>query len=221
MRPDLIIFDCDGVLVDSEIITCRVDARELNRLGFRISADEVGARFTGRPTQEMLSELEAEQGIPLPADFCDHLLACVLDSFASELLAVPNVAAALERISVPVCVASSSDVERIEESLRLTGLIGFFGRRIFSAQMVVRGKPFPDLFELAAGTLGTAPVGCLVIEDSPSGVAAAIAAGMTVYGYAGASHCQDGHATRLTAAGATLVFDDMADLPALIEYIDP
>lgn len=219
MRCELIIFDCDGVLVDSEAITCRVDARELARLGFEITAAEVAARFIGRPTQDMLSELEAEQGIPVPAGFRDHLLACVLDSFASELRAVPNAAAALERISVTVCVASLSDVARIEESLRLTGLLGFFGTRIFSAQMVARAKPFPDLFELAARALGAEPDGCLVIEDSPTGVAAARAAGMTVYGYIGASHCQDGHAAGLTAAGAGLVFDDMADLPALIESI--
>lgn len=215
-RPELIIFDCDGVLVDSEIITCRIDARELGRLGFEITADEVAARFVGRPTQDMLSELEAEQGIPVPAGFRDHLLACVLDSFASDLEPVPNVAAALARITVPVCVASSSDVERIEECLRITGLLGFFGPRIFSAQMVARGKPFTDLFQLAAQTLEVAPDACLVVEDSASGVAAAIAAGMRVYGYTGASHCRDGLAGRLAAAGAALVFDDMAQLPPLI-----
>jgi HAD superfamily hydrolase (TIGR01509 family) len=216
MRPGLIIFDCDGVLVDSEIVTCRVDARELGRLGFKISADEVAARFIGRPTQDMLTALEAEQGIPVPEGFREHLLACVLGNFATDLVAVPNMAAALQRISLPLCVASSSDVARIDESLRLTSLIGFFAPRIFSAQMVSRGKPFPDLFLLAARTLETAPARCLVIEDSTRGVEAAIAAGMRVYGYTGASHCQDGHAARLQAAGAALAFDDMAHLPELI-----
>jgi HAD superfamily hydrolase (TIGR01509 family) len=171
-RFELIIFDCDGVLVDSEIITCRIDARELGRLGFEITADEVAARFAGRPTQDMLSELEVEQGIPVPAGFRDHLLACVLDSFAGDLKLVPNVAAALARMTAPVCVASSSDVERIEKCLRITGLLGFFAPRIFSAQMVARGKPFPNLFQLAAQTLEVAPDACLVVENSTSGVAA-------------------------------------------------
>ena len=189
MNPGLIIFDCDGVLVDSEIIACRVYASELGRLGFKISVDEVAARFIGRPTQEMLNTLAAEQGIHAPDGFRDYLLARVHDRFADELVATPNVREALERIRAPVCVASSSDVAHIQESLRLTGLLGFFAPRIFSAQMVSRGKPFPDLFELAAHSLGVAPDRCLVVEDSTNGVQAGIAAGMTVFGYTGASPC--------------------------------
>ena len=187
---------------------------------FKTSVDEVAARFIGRPTREMLNRLADEQGIPVPDDFRDYLLARVQDCFADELVATPNVREALERIRAPVCVASSSDLVRIQESLRLTGLLGFFAPRIFSAQVVSRGKPFPDLFELAARSLDVAPKRCLVIEDSTNGVQAGIAAGMTVFGYTGASHCGNGHAARLRAAGAALVFDDMAQLPTLIEEMD-
>ncbi|MEM7223827.1 MAG: HAD family hydrolase [Pseudomonadota bacterium] len=217
MTPDLVIFDCDGVLVDSEIIACRVDARELGRLGFKLTVEEVAARFVGYKTQDMIDTLSAEQGIPVPEDFRDHILARVLTAFDSELTAVPNMARALEAIDRPVCVASSSDVPRIEHSLELTGLRRFFDERIFSAQMVARGKPFPDLFQLAARSLRTPPETCLVIEDSVTGVKAGVAAGMRVLGFAGASHCLDGHGDRLRAAGAAEVFDDMAELPGLIE----
>ena len=216
MTPDLIIFDCDGVLVDSEIIACRVDARELGRLGFRLTVDDVAARFVGRSTKDMLDTLEAEQGIPVPAGFREHILASVLTAFDSELAAVPNMARALAAIEAPVCVASSSDVARIEHSLALTGLLSFFAPNIFSAQMVERGKPSPDLFQLAARSLETPPDACLVVEDSVTGVQAGVAAGMTVVGFCGASHCLDGHAERLSAAGASQVFDDMAALPGLI-----
>lgn len=217
MAPELIIFDCDGVLVDSEIVACRTDERELGRLGFRISAQEVAARFTGHRTQDMLDSLQAEQGVTVPEGFCDHLLAATLDAFASELKAAPNMAQALERISWPVCVASSSDVSRIEYSLKLTGLDRYFAGRMFSAQMVARGKPFPDLFHLAARSLDATPAACLVIEDSVAGARAGVAAGMTVFGYTGASHCVDGLDSRLREAGASRLFHDMAALPELIE----
>ena len=216
MIPALIIFDCDGVLVDSEIVACRIDARELSRRGFQITAEEVAARFIGHGTQDMLDALQIEQGIRLPEDFCDQLLTATLNAFADELEAVPNVVQALEQLHLPLCVASSSDVTRIEYSLELTGLARFFAGRIFSAQMVARGKPYPDLFEFASRSLDAAPAACLVIEDSVAGVQAGIAAGMTVFGYTGASHCADGHDARLRAAGASAVFNDMAVLPALI-----
>lgn len=219
MQPALIIFDCDGVLVDSEIITCRVDAEELSRLGFAITADEVAERFIGRATNDMLAELSDEQGIAVPEGFREHLLSRVLARFADELTAVPNMAGALARIRQPVCVASTSDLARIKESLRLTDLLDYFAPRLFSAQMVSRGKPWPDLFLLAARSLAAAPERCLVIEDSPRGVEAGLAAGMTVWGYGGASHFRPAQAARLKAAGATRLFDDMADLPGLIEAL--
>jgi len=216
MTPELIIFDCDGVLVDSEIVACRIDARELGRLGFQITAEAVAARFIGHGTQDMLDALQTEQGIRVPEDFRDHLLAATLNAFADELRAVPNVVQALDRLHWPLCVASSSDVARIEYSLELTGLARYFAGRIFSAQMVARGKPDPDLFEFAARSVGAAPAACLVIEDSVAGVQAGVSAGMRVFGYTGASHCADGHDARLHTAGASTVFDDMTALPALI-----
>ena len=216
MKPELIIFDCDGVLVDSEIIKCRVDARELGKLGFRLTVEEVAVRFVGRRTQDMLDTLAAEQGISPPPGFRDHLLAAVLDSFERELKPVANIGRALDEIRTPVCVASSSDVDRIARSLDVTGLRRYFGERIFSAQMVEHGKPAPDLYLHAAHALGVAPAACIVIEDAVTGVQAGVAAGMRVFGYYGASHCVPGHDRRLRAAGAVAAFDDMAALPALI-----
>lgn len=212
----VIVFDCDGVLVDSEIVACRTVAATLSTLGYPLTTEEVAARFVGRATGEMLKTLEAEYAIPLPADLRERLLAAQLAAFESELEAVPGVAEALETLSAPRCVASGSDRARIEYSLALTGLRDFFGENLFSAQMVARGKPAPDLFLLAARSMGAPPEACLAIEDSPTGVEAALAAGMPVLGFCGASHCQPGHAERLRAAGAKTVFEEMRALPALV-----
>jgi HAD superfamily hydrolase (TIGR01509 family) len=215
-RARLVIFDCDGVLVDSELIGCRVEAEELTRLGLVVTSEEILARFTGATAAETFRTLEAEHGRPLPAGFVPQIKQAVLAAFERELQPVAGIAAALDRIALPVCVASSSDPMRIEHSLKVAGLLERFAPHLFSAAAVERGKPAPDLFLHAAARMGVAPRDCVVVEDSSRGVQAGVAAGMRVLGFAGASHCGPEHGASLRAAGADRIFTDMALLPELI-----
>ena len=220
MRFDLVIFDCDGVLVDSEIISCREHAALLTELGYPISADQVFERFLGRATHDTTREVEAELGRSLPDDFFAQLKTRLDAAFASSLQAVPHLEAALDALDRPCCVASSGTPEKIATSLRLVGLGHRFASRIFSATEVARGKPAPDLFLLAARRMAVEPERCLVIEDSVPGVTGARAAGMTVLGYCGGSHCRPDHAAALTAAGAAASFADMRQLADLIKQFE-
>jgi HAD superfamily hydrolase (TIGR01509 family) len=212
----LVIFDCDGVLVDSEVIACRVHADVLTGLGYPIDADGVRRRFVGRSLADAAREIEGELGRPLPADFEAALKAATFEAFATSLTAMPHIHAALDAIRGPVCVASSGTPEKIAHSLKLAGLQDRFASTIFSASQVARGKPFPDLFRFAAAAMGEEPSHCAVIEDSVAGVTGAVRAGMTVFGFTGGSHCGPGDDKRLKAAGAALVFDDMRQLPAIL-----
>jgi HAD superfamily hydrolase (TIGR01509 family) len=216
-EPALVIFDCDGVLIDSELIGCRAEAAELARAGIAITADEILARFTGIPASAMYATLEAKLGKALPADLEARIAARIRADFERELTPVRGIHAALERIVRPVCVASSSDPARLEHSLRLAGLFERFAPHIFGAAMVRHGKPAPDLFLYAAERMGAAPADCVVIEDSEAGVRAGIAAGMRVFGFTGGSHCGPQHGERLRTAGAAALFADMAALPGLID----
>ncbi len=213
---DLLIFDCDGVLVDSEIIACEIDAACLADAGVRISVDEVKARYVGVRTADMLADLERERGLRLPEGFADMLLQRTLEAFDRELQAVPGIPELLARLSGPRCVASGSDPERIRHSLRLVDLLDYFEPNVFSASMVSRGKPAPDLFLLAAERMGCAPGRCLVIEDSVAGVRAGRAAGMEVVGFVAGRHCDDGLGARLTDAGAAVV---ASSSPQLLEIL--
>ena len=213
---DLIIFDCDGVLVDSEVISCRAHAETLTRHGYPITADQVFDRFLGRSLRQANLEIEAELGRSLPDDFGTQLLDELYRSFAAELEAVPHIHATLDTIAQPVCVASSGTHERMRISLGRAGLYDRFAPHIFSATQVRNGKPAPDLFLFAAEQMAMSPKQCLVIEDSAPGIAAALAAGMTVLGFHGGSHCRPGYAETLRAAGAAATFDDMRELAGLI-----
>jgi HAD superfamily hydrolase (TIGR01509 family) len=217
---DLIIFDCDGVLVDSEVIACRVDADALTRHGYPITAEQVLDRFLGRSMREVNLEIETELGRGLPDDFSTQLLDELYRSFAAELEAVPHIHATLDTIPQPVCVASSGTHERMRISLGRAGLYDRFAPHIFSATQVRNGKPAPDLFLFAAEQMAMSPKQCLVIEDSAPGIAAALAAGMTVLGFHGGSHCRPGYADALRAAGAAATFDDMRQLEGLIGQIE-
>jgi HAD superfamily hydrolase (TIGR01509 family) len=216
---DLIIFDCDGVLVDSEVISCRAHAETLTRHGYPITADQVFDRFLGRSMRKATLEIEAELGRPLPEDFQTQVYAEIFRSFAASLEATPHIEAALAAIITPVCVASSGPPEKISTSLNHVGLYDRFAPHIFSAVQVSNGKPAPDLFLFAAEQMRTSPAQCLVIEDSVAGVTGALAAGMTVFGYHGGSHCRPDTADTLRAAGAAITFDDMRQLPDLIGRI--
>ena len=217
---DLIIFDCDGVLVDSEVIACRAHASTLNRHGYPITEDQVFDRFLGRSLRQANLEIEAELGRSLPVDFSTQLLDELYRSFAAELEAVPHIHATLDTIAQPVCVASSGTHERMRISLGRAGLYDRFAPHIFSATQVRNGKPAPDLFLFAAEQMAMSPKQCLVIEDSAPGIAAALAAGMTVLGFYGGSHCRAGYADTLRAAGAAATFDDMRELAGLIGQIE-
>lgn len=220
MPIDLIIFDCDGVLVDSEVISCRAHADVLTRQGYPITSEQVFERFLGRSMRQATREVEAELGRSLPDDFHSQVYAEIFQAFATSLEATPHIGEALSQIAVPTCVASSGPPEKISASLNRVGLYDRFAPNIFSAVQVPNGKPAPDLFLFAATKMQTEPARCLVIEDSVAGIAGARAAGMTVLGFHGGSHCGPGHADTLLRAGAGLTFDDMRQLPELVRRAD-
>jgi HAD superfamily hydrolase (TIGR01509 family) len=210
--PELIIFDCDGVLIDSEVIACRADAACLAEIGIAISAEEIMDRYLGISAEEMCRDIELRLGRSLPVGFAEMMRARVAAAFATDLAPIAGVAAMLDELPFRRCVASSSAVERLRHSLSLTGLLDYFEPHIFSAAQVARGKPAPDLFLFAASAMKTAPVDCVVIEDSVPGVQAAVAAGMRVIGFTGGGHCRPGHAERLGDAGALAACNDMRGL---------
>jgi HAD superfamily hydrolase (TIGR01509 family) len=215
--PDLVIFDCDGVLIDSELIGCGVDAQELTRAGIPITAEELLARFAGTTSREMYAALEVEHGIRLPETFARLVRERTDTAFAGALEPVPGVLEVLDRLQLPRCVASSSTMRRLGVTLRLTALWDRFAPHVYSAEAVPRGKPAPDLFLHVAACMDVEPERCLVIEDSINGVRAAVAAGMRAFGFSGASHCPPDHHAALSAAGAAVVFTEMRALPELIE----
>jgi HAD superfamily hydrolase (TIGR01509 family) len=208
---DLIIFDCDGVLVDSEVLSCRCLTEALAACGIRLELADALDLFLGRSTTAVLQHYGAE-GRTLPENFLFDLKARVRQAFHASLQPVAGVGSLLSSLHVAHCVASSSDLDRVTFSLARTGLAPHFGDRLYTSQMVAHGKPAPDLFLYAAEQMQAAPRNTLVIEDSVSGVAAATAAGMQVWGFVGGSHYEsrDGRAI-LREAGADRVFDRMAD----------
>lgn len=214
---DLVVFDCDGVLVDSEPIAIRVDALILEQLGWPLTETEIVERFVGRPHAFMVAEIEAQLGRVLPVSWETEVAPLYAQAFADELVAVDGIREVLELLArdhstLPICVASSSKHTSIRRSLDLTGLRHHFGEdRIFSAQDVEHGKPAPDVFLHAAAAMGVDPARCTVIEDSAHGVAAGRAAGMRVLAYSGGVT----PAARLVGPGTEL-FDDMRALPALL-----
>jgi len=210
-QPDLIIFDCDGVLVDSEVLSCRCLSKVLASYGIDLGLDQALDLFLGRSMTAVV-EHYAALGRPIPEQFSAELTAGVRAAFTSALCPIEGVSSVLEGLQIPHCVASSSDVDRVSLSLSLTGLAPHFDNRLYTSQMVERGKPAPDLFLHAAERMQADPRRTLVIEDSISGVEAGKAAGMTVWGFVGGSHYQsrDGKAI-LREAGADRVFGRMAD----------
>jgi HAD superfamily hydrolase (TIGR01509 family) len=218
-RFDLVIFDCDGVLVDSEVISCRAHAETLTRHGYPITAEQVFDRFLGVSDREARLTIEAELGRSLPDDFEAQMKEAARQRYADELRSIPYIGESLAAIGLPKCVASSGTPEKIRHGLGCAGLYDQLAPHIFSATQVKRGKPAPDLFLFAAEQMQTAPARCLVIEDSVPGITAARAAGMAVLGFHGGSHCRPGYEATLRAAGAVITFDDMRQLPDLIGQI--
>jgi HAD superfamily hydrolase (TIGR01509 family) len=218
---DLIIFDCDGVLVDSEVISCRVHADVLTRHGYPISAEQVRQRFLGRTTHDATAEVERQLGRPLGETYDLERRTTLLAALADKVEAIPHLHDTLDAIDARICVASSAAHDKIFTTLSRTGLYQRFAPNIFSGTQVSHGKPAPDLFLLAAGQMAALPGRCVVIEDSIPGVTGARAAGMTVLGFHGGSHCRPGDGEVLRAAGAAVTFDDMRQLPGLIGRIAP
>ncbi|QPF86150.1 HAD family hydrolase [Bradyrhizobium genosp. L] len=208
---DLVIFDCDGVLVDSEELSCRCLSEALGRAGVAVSTEQVLVLFLGRSTAAVIDYCQS-LGQPLPPDFLDSLAGEVRETFRTELKPILGVATVLADLRLPHCVASSSDLERVRFSLYLTGLSSHFGQHLYTSQMVKHGKPAPDLFLLAASRMGCEPRRTLVIEDSVSGVQAAKAAGMKVWGFVGGAHYRARDAGDLLRdAGADRIFASMTD----------
>ncbi len=211
----LVIFDCDGVLVDSEGIVVRILGELLAEQGAPMTPDEIIHVFVGRSEHTILNavgeQIAAREGRAVSPDIGDRFRTLYRDAFEHELQRVDGVSEALEAITLPSCVASSSTVARLRHTLELTGLLERFEGRIFSAEQVAHGKPAPDLFLFAAATLGVEPSACAVIEDSQYGVQAARAAGMRSFGYAGGLTDAD----KLAGEG-TVVFTDMRELPGLL-----
>jgi HAD superfamily hydrolase (TIGR01509 family) len=210
-ETDLVIFDCDGVLVDSEELSCRCLAEAMVQAGIAMSTGRALELFLGRSTAAVI-EYAAAAGKSLPTSFLPDLALQVRETFRSQLKPITGVAAVLTDLRLPYCVASSSDLARVRFSLELTGLASSFGPRLYTSQMVKHGKPAPDLFLHAASAMGAAPRRTLVIEDSVSGVTAAKAAGMKVWGFVGGAHYRlaDGSAL-LRQAGADRIFAAMTD----------
>ena len=212
----MVIFDCNGVLVDSEPLATTIVSQEFMRAGFPLTPEVVARYFTGRRPADMFAEVEVAARRKLPPNFADTVASVILRRFRKELRATPHAEYALSWLRGPKCVASSSSHERIRVSLESAGLIRFFEPNLFSASDVRNGKPAPDLFLHAAGKLQVSPSECIVVEDSAVGVAAGVAAGMTVIGFVGGSHAGSQLETRLRSAGARSVIPDLRALKSAI-----
>ena len=185
---DLVIFDCDGVLIDSEIISARMLVQELAGLGVTIDQDYVALHFLGRSYPTVMDQIRREFGLDLPPEFEEQYRQRLLAAFERELKIMPHVQGILSQMALPWCVATSSSPKRVAQSLRLVGLAAVVGDRLFTSTMVSRGKPAPDLFLHAAAVMGADPARCLVIEDSLNGIRAARAAAMPCWRFTGGSH---------------------------------
>ncbi len=213
-RVDLVIFDCDGVLVDSEPIALRINQEMLANIGWHLDTEEIVNQFVGKSITANRETVEAYLGGPLPEGWLDEFVARIRAAHAAELERVDGVTEALagiDALGIPTCVASSGTHAKIEHSLRLVGLYERFAGRIFSATDVAAGKPAPDLFLHAAGTLDADPAACVVVEDSRYGVLAARAAGMRAIGYGGGVT----PAEWLAGPGTTVV-DDLRVIPVYL-----
>jgi HAD superfamily hydrolase (TIGR01509 family) len=217
---DAVIFDCDGVLVDSEVVALRVEIAFLAELGLTYARDEFAERFLGHTMTEFYAQLDrdhrARMGRPLPADVPDRLAARLKPEMETHVNAVAGVHEVVETLARPKAIASSSGVDALHRKLRKVGLYDAFAPHIYSGEMVARSKPSPDLYLHAAQALGVEPRACTAVEDSINGVRAAAAAGMRAIDFVGGGHCPPTHAQRLRDAGAHDVIDHMDGLLPLL-----
>jgi HAD superfamily hydrolase (TIGR01509 family) len=215
-----LIFDFDGVIADSEVLAGTILAEFVSNLGLATTLNQALNRYGGKRWSEIMAAVEDGVGQKLPEGFSERLKEATLSRFRQDLRAIEGTADFLERFrEVPHCVASSSSLDRLVLCLDVLGLTKEFGDSVFSADMVARGKPFPDIFLLAAERMKVKPVDCIVIEDSANGVRAGVAAGMTVIGLCAASHLQPGHAQRLRAAGASYSADSWNEVSVIVSAL--
>jgi len=212
MNFDLIIFDCDGVLIDSELLSNRSEVEFLKTFGIEFDLSDYMDRFVGKNTKDVLEGIELLNGIKLSENSWKLVEENTFQVFQTELKPITGIFELLASTDKAKCVASSSSLHRLDLTLRITGLFDRFSPHIFSAEQVDRGKPAPDLFLFAAKQMQVHPNRCVVIEDSLTGVRAGVAAGMTVLGYTGGSHIQPGHQVKLLEEGAIEVFSEMSQL---------
>jgi HAD superfamily hydrolase (TIGR01509 family) len=216
---EAVMFDCDGVLVDSEFLAAKAHGDELRHLGLAADDRDLAFRYVGIASKAMVPMLAQQFGTALPEDYLVRVRARMTALCEPGLPPIEGVRALVESLTRPACIVSNSGPAWIRRALEATGLLERFDGRIFSAEMVDKGKPAPDVFLLAANTLGVSPVRCLVIEDSCTGVSAAKAAGMTVFGFHGGRHCGADAAANLRAAGATMCFPTMAEIQAALSAV--
>jgi len=217
MMPELVIFDCDGVLVDSEALSVSALLAMIERAGGRVSEDDAYEHFLGKSMKGVREILAHDFGVIIDDEHLAAMRADLMRRFREELKPMPGIAEILPRLGLPCCVASSGTLERIRYALDVTGLLALLEPHLFSAAMVRRGKPAPDLFLHAAAAMRAQPNNCLVIEDSPAGVAAARAAGMRVFAFTGGSHADNpALKARLASTEPDFIFADMLQLPDLI-----
>jgi HAD superfamily hydrolase (TIGR01509 family) len=210
--PDLVIFDCDGVLVDSEVISNRIFMEGFAELGIVFTLEEMLAFGVGKNAVTLAAAIEQEFGVTLPAGFIEGQRARIMEAFTTELRPIDGIPELLAALKLKRCVASNSHIRRVRHALTTTGLMPHLEPHIYTPAMVAQGKPAPDLFLYAAEQHGIRPDRCLVIEDSLSGVTAANAAGMPIIGFVGGSHCRPGHADAMRQAGCFEVFARMDEV---------
>jgi HAD superfamily hydrolase (TIGR01509 family) len=210
-RTHLVIFDCDGVLVDSEPISLRTFTEALHDLGLDLSEEQMFDNFVGYSMKHCMEVVHKLLGRPAPENFVADLQARTFERFKAELKPMPGIEQALDELGVPFCVASSGAHEKMRTTLGITGLLPRFEGKMFSATQVARGKPAPDVYLFAAEKMGVELGRCVVVEDAPPGVQAGVAAGMRVLGF-----CAHTPRAKLEAAGAHVLFDEMRRVAELV-----
>ena len=218
MRERGLIYDFDGVIGDSEALANMVLAETITRLGHPTTLEGALHRYMGKRWPEVIALIESDLGRALPHSFADDLKLATLERFRADLREVQGASSFIRHFNhIPRCIASSSSLDRLHTCLQILGLANEFGSHIYSADMVERGKPHPDIFLLAAHKLKIRPSDCIVIEDSSGGVSAGVAAGTMVVGLCAGSHVQPGHAQRLVAAGASFTASTWAEALEIVE----
>ncbi len=219
MATELVIFDCDGVLIDSEIISARMLVDELEKLHVRIDLDYVTRHFLGRSYPTVMKQIRHEFGLDLPEEFEEQYRNRLLAAFERDLRVMPGIEAVLETLAVPYCIATSSSPRRAGRSLEIVNLPQLANTSLFTASMVERGKPAPDLFLHAAKQMGIKAKDCLVIEDSLNGVRAALAAGMEVFRFTGGTHLKGRDLTVPDDARPAMTFDSFDGFFQIVPHL--